>query len=216
MKYDVSQGNEARKWNQDESVRCDGISRPLAFADGRITLTTNQNAKKILYENIVVVVFLTGAHVCCSDTWKYHKVLLYRSERTYSCARDVMANMLLSSKSAYTRLYHTIRLLRFTLKASISSTCSSLCTFAHYQMWHVHTNVCRFNFLLERAPNKFRYFLFLKIRFDFIFWSLLALNRFLLFQFASFKIQTVCGMNLSWLVNIYGKIDWKINEYSLR
>lgn len=26
----------------------------------------------------------------------------------------------------------------FALKAFISFTCSSLCTFAHYQMWHIH------------------------------------------------------------------------------
>lgn len=104
-----------------------------------------------------------------------------------------MANMLLSSKSAYTRLYHTIRLLRFTLKASISSTCSSLCTFAHYQMWHVHTNVCRFNFLLERAQNKFRYLLFLKIHFDFIFWSLLRIKK-----VSSFPICVIQNSNRLW------------------
>lgn len=41
MKYDVSQGNEARKWNQDESVRCDGTNLALVFASGRIRPNNN-------------------------------------------------------------------------------------------------------------------------------------------------------------------------------
>ena len=46
MKYDVSQGNEARKWNQDESVRCDGTNLPLVFASGRIRPNNNGTERK--------------------------------------------------------------------------------------------------------------------------------------------------------------------------
>lgn len=126
MKYDVSRGNEARKWNWDESVRCDGTNPPLAFASGRIRPKTKERMNTKTPHTCTY----THAHtvwgnsldshmsIATDDTYEFIKCFFYRGKRTYSCPWRRWQIRFLFRKSAYMRNGIPFY---FALKAFISS-----------------------------------------------------------------------------------------------